>query len=113
MTCQTHIEAAIRNRFAEHSDPCRRASAHVLQRCPSCASCPLDNKGCPATPGAKRNLILAFSTTSSPYNCDIGYPHGVKIWAAKKKEWCCQSVGRACPQKHPTERYDCDVGYDN
>jgi len=86
---------AMEPRFASQETPCNGAHADVLQRCPLCANCSMEDAGC------VDKLDLG---NEMRYNCSRGYSNWVMGWSAAQKEWCCQHEKKGCPSALAGER---------
>jgi len=93
-SCGARVRVAAAMQSEGDSDVCFVAYSHVLQHCPSCSSCELEDTDCTAEP--------TTSTTSPPYSCEktpLGRVGAAAGWSAPKIDWCCANEKLGCPDK--------------
>lgn len=103
-TCKNRIQWSALHDFAVDESACVRAYDKVIEECPVCFMCQIEDAQC------------------GHYNCQLGALDWVKSWSQDKRTWCCTRTGQGCQatssemttsKPYAPELYDCGKGYWN
>mmetsp|Transcript_20995 Transcript_20995/g.48759 ORF Transcript_20995/g.48759 Transcript_20995/m.48759 type:complete len:277 (-) Transcript_20995:86-916(-) len=94
-TCKSRISWSANNEFHGKKHACSEARKRVLDECPECSECELDDSGCAAT------VVGVTSTSTAPFDCLAGYSDWKKQWSPEKRKYCCSQKEDTC---HPLEK---------
>lgn len=108
--CDFRIQWVASSRYAGIPNSCESALDFVLEQCPSCSSCSLQEASCSSGPNltvlhgefSNRSvevMVPMLTPEASDMTCEGGFNEEL-AWTTEKRAWCCEHRGQGCAPSH-------------